>query len=134
MKMSTSPKFLNLDVVLKSNSALDALVRHLDQDERVMVLSHHESAGQFVLVFELSYEGPDPTPRSCTQRLLVIIDQFPDAMLELWKGCTSRSFDYGFDGGNDYPALETTVPADLLIRIGQIGADIGMTVYPYRPD
>lgn len=87
-----------------------------------------------MLVFELSFAGPEPNPRSCTQQLLAIIDQFPDAMLELWKSCISRTFDYGFEGGYNNPALETTIPADLLMQIGRIGADIGITVYPYRTD
>jgi len=130
--MSEPPKFLNLDVVLRSNSDLSALVGHLDQDARVFVLSHQEYAGQSQLVFELTLEE-EPEVRSYTQRFLTIIDQFPDAMLQLWKSCTSRGFDYGFAGGNDRPALEAKIPADLLIQIGRIGADIGITVYP-RPD
>jgi hypothetical protein len=132
MRMPEPARFLNLDVILKSNSDLDALARRLEQDERVIVLSHYESAGQFVLVFELSFGGPEPSPRSLTQQLLTIIGQFSDAILELWKGCTSLTFDYGFEGGNDNPALETTIPADLLTQIGRIGADVGITVYPYR--
>ena len=128
--MSEPPKFLNLDVVLKSNSDLGTLVRHLDQDERVFVLSHQEFAGQSQLVLELTLEEA-PEVRSYTQHFLTIIDQLPDPMLELWKACSSRGFDYGFEGGNEYPTLEARIPADLLIQIGRIGADIGITVYPY---
>jgi len=129
--MSAPSRFINLDVVLKSNSDLAALFRHLDQDERVIILTLEEDAGQ-VLALELG--GPmDQVPdvRSYTQRLLTIIDQLPDALLQLWKSCTSRTFSYGFEGGNGDPVLDTTIPVNLLIQIGRIGADIGITVYPH---
>jgi hypothetical protein len=132
MKMAARSQFLNLDVVLKSNSDLGALVKHRDQ--RVFVLSNQEFERQFVLVLELAGEEPAQDARWCTQQFLTIIDEFPDAVLDLWKGCTSRTFSYGFEGGCDYPALEATITADLLLQIGRVGADIGITVYPYRTD
>jgi hypothetical protein len=130
--MAALSQFLNLDVVLKSNSNLGALVKHLDQ--RVFVLSDQEFERQFVLVLELAGKGPAQDARWCTQLFLTIIDEFPDAVLDLWKGCTSRTFSYGFERGCDHPALDTTITADLLLQIGRVGADLGITVYPYRTD
>ncbi|SRR5258708_3291445 len=130
--MAALAKFLNLDVVLKSNSDLGALVKHLDQ--RVFVLSDQEFERQFFLVLELTGKKSTQDAQWCTQQFLTIIDEFPDAVLDLLRGCTSRTFSYGFEGGCDYPALEATIAADLLLQIGRVGADIGITVYPYRPD
>jgi len=130
--MAALSQFLNLDVVLKSNSDLGALVRHLDQ--RVFVLSDQKFERQFFLVLELAGKDSAQDARWCTQQFLTIIDDFQDAVLDLWKGCTSRTFSYGFEGGCDYPALNTTINADLLLQIGRVGADIGITVYPYRTD
>src|SRR5882757_434690 len=123
--MAALGRFLNLDVVLKSNSNLGALVKHLDQ--RVFVLSDQALEGLFLLVLELTGKEPAQDARWCTQQFLTIIDEFPDAVLDLWKSCTSRTFSYGFDGGCDYPALEATITADLLLQIGRVGADIGIT-------
>lgn len=127
--MTAPARFLNLDVVLKSKSNLGALVKHLDQ--RVFVLSDQEYEGEHLINLELTSKQD---PRECTQRFLAIIDEFPDAVLDLWKGCISRTFSYGFEGGCDCPALDTTIPADLLLEIGRVGADIGITVYPHRTD
>ena len=134
LKMAALSHFLNLDLVLRSNSDLGALVKHLDP-QRVLVLSDQEFEGQFLLVLELTgKEEPAHDAQWCTQQFLTIIDEFPDAVLHIWKGCTSRTFSYGFEGGCDFPALDTTITADLLLRIGQVGADIGITVYPHQPD
>jgi hypothetical protein len=130
--MAALSQFLNLDVVLRSNSDLGALVKHLDQ--RVFVLTDQEFERQFVLVLELNGKEPAQDARWCTQQFLTIIDELPDAVLDLWKGCTSRTFSYGFEGGCDHPALDTTITADLLLQIGRVGANLGITVYPYRTD
>jgi hypothetical protein len=133
MIVAALSQFLNLDLVLKSNSDLSALVKHLDP-QRVFVLTHQEFEGRFLLALELNGEDSGQDAEWCTQQFLTIIDEFPDAALDLWKACTSHTFSYGFEGGCDYPALDATITADLLFRIGRIGADIGITVYPYRPD
>jgi hypothetical protein len=121
-----APEFLNLDVVLRSNTSFDALIAHLG--ERVVVLSHHEHERQFTLVLELAEQIDDA--QSCTQHFLSLIDALPDAAKKLWMACTSRTFSYGFDSGANHPALDTTISADLLRRIAAINADIEITVYP----
>jgi hypothetical protein len=121
-----APEFLNLDVVLKSDVSFDTLIAHLG--ERVVVLSHHEHERQFTLVLELAEQIYDA--RSCTEQFLALIDALPDAVMDLWKACTSRTFSYGFDSGANHPALDTTISADLLRRIAAINADIEITVYP----
>lgn len=121
-----APKFLNLDVVLKSNASFDALVAHLG--ESVVVLTHHEHERQFMLVLELADQIDDA--QSCTQQFLAIIDALPDTVMNLWKACASRTFSYGFDSGTDRPALDTTISADLVRGIAGVDADIEITVYP----
>ena len=132
--MAALSHFLNLDLVLRSNSDLGTLVKHLDP-QRVYVISDQEFEGRFLLVLELTgKEEPAHDAQWCTQQFLTIIDEFPDVVLDVWRGCTSRTFSYGFEGGCDFPTLDTTITADLLLRIGQVGANIGITVYPHQPD
>jgi hypothetical protein len=114
--MAALSHFLNLDLVLRSNSDLGALVKHLDS-QRVFGISDQEFEGRFLLVLELNgkltgKEEPAHDAQWCTQQFLTIIDEFPDAVLDVWKGCTSRTFSYGFEGGCDFPALDTTITAD----------------------
>jgi hypothetical protein len=129
--MALLSHFLNLDLVLKSASDFNTLIAHLDQ--RVYVLHHQEQEQRFLLVLEISSaDSNDPT--TCTQQFLTLIESFPDAARKLWDGCTSRTFSYGFEGGCDYPALDTTIATDLLLRIAGLRAEIAITVYPYRSD
>jgi len=97
---------------------------------RGFVISDQEYEGQFILVLELAEQVQEA--QLCTQQFLTIIDALPDAAMDVWRACTSRTFSYGFDGGADHPALDTTISADLLRRIARIDADIGITVYPFR--
>jgi hypothetical protein len=130
MPLATPTQFLNLDLVLKSSSGLSEVIKHFD--EKALVLSHHEYNGEWTLVLELAEEELGHNPSQYTERFLAIIAEFPDDIRDVWKACTSRTFAYGFDGGSNSPALETAISADLLLQIGQVGADIGITVYPFR--
>ncbi|MGJ5151348.1 hypothetical protein [Bradyrhizobium sp. SZCCHNRI1058] len=131
MNVATLSRFLNLDLVLKSPSDLGPLIAQMDQG--VFVLHHEEHDRQFLLVLEINDENCKD-PASCTQQFLTLIESFPEAARRLWTSCTSRSFSYGFEGGSDFPALDTTLSADLLLRMAHLGVDIGITVYPYRAE
>ncbi|MGY4304960.1 hypothetical protein ACVIJ6_002203 [Bradyrhizobium sp. USDA 4369] len=129
--MADLPHFLNLDLVLKSASDFAPLIAHLDQS--VYLLHHQQHENEFLLVLETdATEALDPI--TCKQRFLTLIESLPDRATDLWNGCTSRTFSYGFEGGRDFSALDITMPADLLLRIASLGADIGITVYPHRAD
>jgi hypothetical protein len=130
-EMAKLSHFLNLDLVLKSNSDCSALIGYLNQS--VFALQHQEHDQQFMLALETN--GTDCNdPGACTQQFLTLIESFPEAARKLWDGCSSRTFSYGFEAGRDFPALDATITADLLLRIARLGADIGITVYPYRTE
>ncbi|MGJ4913860.1 hypothetical protein ACQR10_02020 [Bradyrhizobium sp. HKCCYLRH2060] len=127
--MAALSHFLNLDLALKSTFDFTPLIAHLDQS--VYILHHAEHEREFLLVLEINTtESPDPT--TCTEQFLTLIESLPQPARALWNGCTSRTFSYGFEGGREFPALETTISADLLLRIATLGAAIGITVYPFR--
>jgi len=127
--MATLSHFLNLDLVLKSPSDLSALITHMGQG--AFVLHHVEHDREFLLVLEINTtESPHPT--TCTEQFLTLIESLPQPARALWNDCTSRTFSYGFEGGREFPALETTISTDLLLRIATLGAAIGITVYPFR--
>jgi hypothetical protein len=129
-KVAKLSHFLNLDVALKSNSDLRPLIDHFGQ--KVFVLAHEEFERQFLLNLELADGEGTEDAEWHTRQFLALIEELPDATREFWDGCTSRTFSYGFEAGCDQPALDTTITADLLLRIARLGADIGITVYPYR--
>ncbi|WP_315813594.1 hypothetical protein [Bradyrhizobium sp. SZCCHNR2028] len=127
--MAALSHFLNLDLVLTSRADLTPLITHLDQS--IYVLHHQEHEQQFLLVLETN-ETESPHPIACTEQFLTVIEALPEPARALWDSCTSRTFSYGFEGGREFPALDTTIPADLVLRIAMLGAAIGITVYPHR--
>lgn len=130
MSPTAPARFLNLDVVLRSNSDLSPIIRYFG--ERVIVLTHDEYHGNWILVLELVGEPVLKEPASYTERFLAMMSEFPDDVREFWDACTSRTFSYGFDGGANSAALDTTIKADLLTQISWFGADIEISVYPFR--
>ena len=121
--------FLNLDLVVKSRSDPGVVIKHFG--ESAFVLSHHEFDGEWTLVLEL-VDDNFKDPGTYTQRFLAIISEFPGQAWDAWNACTSRTFSYGFEGGSNSSAFDTTISADLLLQIAQVGADIGITVYPWH--
>jgi hypothetical protein len=122
--------FLNLDLVLKASSDLSKFVECLD--DRVFVVANEECDGEFVLVLELAAEDLSGDPQDHTERFLTIITEFTDEVWDIWKRCNSRTFSYGFDGGANSPALDTTISEDLLLQLARVHAGIAITVYPFR--
>jgi len=130
MPLTARAEFLNLDLVLKSDSDLSEIIKYLD--EKAFVLSHHEHNGEWTLVLELADVELARDPNTHTRRFLAIISEFPDDVRDVWKACSSRTFSYGFEGGCNSPALDTTISTDLLLQLARVGAEIGITVYPFR--
>ena len=116
--------------MLKSGSDLSELIKYLD--DKAFVVAHEKYNGEFILVLELSAEDLAQDPQDYTKRFLAIIAEFPDEVREIWESCSSRAFSYGFDGGANSPALDTTISADLLLQVARVCADIAITVYPFH--
>jgi hypothetical protein len=129
MARTAPAQFINLDLVLKSRSDLGVIVTHFGA--RAIVLTHRLYDGEWTLVLELT-EGLSQDPGEYTQKFLTVISDFSDAAWDVWRACASRTFSYGFHGGINSAAIDTTISADLLLQIAQVRADVGISVYPYR--
>jgi hypothetical protein len=130
MPLTAPAQFINLDLVLKSTSDLSEFVEHVDRQS--FVLAHQEHDGEWILVLELADDAPPRDPAAHTQRFLTLMSGLPDEARAVWTACTSRTFSYGFDGGSNAPSLDATISAELLSQIAGLGAEIGITIYPFR--
>ncbi|MDR3482148.1 MAG: hypothetical protein P4L91_15720 [Burkholderiaceae bacterium] len=131
---STEPaSFINLDLELESHSNLSALAQHLAG--QVFVLFNGETAQGFRLVMEpLIDSALNGNPLACTEHFIALLNSLPKELLDIWKNCTFRVFDYGFEGGIECPPLHTTICTASLLQIANLGADIRITVYPFREE
>jgi hypothetical protein len=74
-EMAKLSHFLNLDLVLKSNSEFSALIGYLDQS--VFVLTREEFNKPFLLALETNGTGCND-PAACTRQSLTLIESLPD--------------------------------------------------------
>jgi hypothetical protein len=133
--MSESPSvpasFLNLDLELEAAVDLAPLAESFGS--QVFVLYCGEAGDAFRLSVEPVIEGKlSGDPLACTEYFLDLVDGLSKNERNLWKLCTSRRFDYGFDGGLEENPLQTNIGLAHLTRMAKLNIEIRVTVYPYR--
>ena len=129
--MMTPASFINLDLDLSSAVDLTDLATHLST--QAFILFHGETGTEYKLIAELLMDGGlNQDALECTEHFLRLLGELPPALLGLWQQCTSRVFDYGFDGGLEHPPLHITLPSAALCRMAELGIDLRITVYPFR--
>lgn len=123
--------FLNLDLELEA--AVDLAPLAACFGAKVFVLYCGKVGDGFRLSVEPVIEGKlGDDPLACTTYFLDLIDGLSTNEKALWKLCTSRTFDYGFDGGLEENPLQTNLELAYLTRIVKLGIQIRITVYPHR--
>lgn len=123
-------EYINLDLDLKSPHDLTPLATHLS---KVAFVLHNDKIGDvYRLIAEPAIEGRlNQDPQACTEEFLNIFGELPEELVAILRACTSRTFDYGFDGGSESPPLSITLPAAHLAQMAKWNIDVQVTIYPY---
>ncbi|MDO5654366.1 MAG: hypothetical protein Q4G39_09745 [Brachymonas sp.] len=128
-----TPCFINLDLELSAPFALDALADYFGTHSFLLfngaVDDGYRLAAEPLVGGSLSQDAI-----GCTQHFLDLIKTMPADLRDSWNACSSRVFDYGFDAGHDAPPLQTTLPAQLLFEMAQLGIDMRATIYPKQSE
>jgi len=131
--VTVAASFLNLDLELESSSDLAPLVNSLGS--KVFVLYCGPTEGGFRLAVEPVIEGAlNGDPAACTGHMLRVLEGLAPQSAALWQACSSRTFDFGFDGGLEATPLQVDIDADHLARMVRLGIAVRITVYPFRAD
>lgn len=129
--LSVAASFLNLDLELEASADLVAIAESFGR--RVFVLYCGEVGSGFRLSVEPVIDGGlSGDPIACTEQFLDLIEGLQQVHGDLWQSCSSRVFDYGFDGGLEENPIHTNIPVDHLARMVKLGIELRITVYPYR--
>ena len=129
--LSAAASFLNLDLELESSADLASIAESFGR--RVFVLYCGEAGSGFRLSVEPIIDGGlSGDPFACTEQFLSLIEGLQQVHGDLWRSCSSRVFDYGFDGGLEENPIHTNLPVDHLARMAKLGVELRITVYPYR--
>jgi hypothetical protein len=117
--------FRNVDLDLLFADEPKLLLRELVR--KVSVLYSGEDPRGHLVVLELS--GFPRNPEKALRKWIKLLSTLsPKAKREFLKA-TSRTFDLGFDVGNDKKAVQVKLPSDLLSELAGWGASYTITLY-----
>jgi hypothetical protein len=123
--------FINIDMELESASDLNELAEHWKG--KVFVLNTGPTEDGFHLALEPLIDGGlNRDPVECANHLLGLVAALPPELINIWNKCTSRVFDFGFDGGLESSPIHTTLDSKIMLQMAQLRIDFRITVYPFR--
>ena len=129
--LSVSASFLNLDMELEASFDLAPLAESLGQN--VFVLYCGETEGGYRLSVEpVIGGGLNGNPAACTEYFVSLLEDLSKDQKNIWQSCSSRMFDYGFDGGFEENPLHTDISLGHLARMAKLGIEVRITIYPFR--
>lgn len=129
--VSFPASFINLDLELESFSDLGPLAEELARSVFVLYCGPVEAG--FRLSVEPVISGALSTgPDACTEHCLSMLEALSPEGAALLQSCTSRVFDYGFEGGLEANPIHTDLNRAHLARMVAAGVDLRITTYPYR--
>jgi hypothetical protein len=133
-KPASAPAFfLNLDLEMESSTDLSQLAEELGR--RAILLYHGPILNGYRLSLEPAIDGTvNADAAMCTEHFLGMLESLTANCAEEFRGCRSRVFDYGFDGGLEANRIHAELTSSQLARIAALGVDVRITIYPYRAD
>jgi hypothetical protein len=63
-----------------------------------------------------------------------LVESLPKEIREIWHGCCSRILDIGYESGTTPPNYRSEIRASTIRRVGEIGASIVISIYPFREE
>jgi hypothetical protein len=119
--------YANVDLVLKADEDLSSLVAEFGQ--KVVVLNAAAPNARNEAILEIDHQGG---PDAAINGFCDLIEKFSPDARTLWKSCSERTFDIGFNTGLEPWPYRATVDARTLERAAAAGVNLIISVYAYR--
>ena len=120
-------RYINTDLDLVSDGDLAVLAG--DFEARGLISLHVERGSDRLWRARFETKADPLTPEQTIGAMLGIVENASAAMLRDWERCAFREFNIGFDSGRAPRVIEQGLSNDLLRRIADVGARIGITIY-----
>ena len=125
-KQAAGPRFLNVDLEVRSRKNLAPLAAELDRKAVVLHCERVRSAWFRRVESGRSHRGPDATIRA----LCKVVEGLSEPIKNLWRSADRKAFDIGYETNPDAPVFAATVTPGTLRLVAQLGADLVVTIYP----
>ena len=131
--MVSEPHFANVQFEFKSDQDLSSLVDFLGNRVSIHYDGPWESISNFVSLSLVNsgVEG-DGGPEMLISTFCDLIQSMPEEVKRTWDRCVDKRFDIGFESGESGKELNTLITNEALKRVGSVGADLVITLYPVR--
>ncbi len=124
--------FLNVDLDLKSDGPLDAIVEAFG--DQAVVLRHDRVGQRFIASFQGA--GMVPNANSTLDALCDLVQALPPPARAVWDACHRRVLDIAIQSGPTPDRFHAVIDAATVRRAGELGCAIVVTVYghAYGPE
>lgn len=122
----SSPRYITIDLVIRSKADLTPLVEGLE--DGIAVLFNGERTDYFEAI--LNGPGMYESPNEELLFWCAWLDSLQGVRLELWKGALSREFDLGFESGKEGQCVYEAIEPSVIKHLSEFESALGITVYP----
>lgn len=129
-RMDNTITYLNTDLVLIGPDDLTELAQALEAGGVPPLYDPQSSDGKWYANFETEEQHSEPD--SNISQMLSVIESLAQPLLDVWRHCTLREFNIGYDCGAEPWAFNHGLSTELLQRLGAVGASLRITLYPDR--
>ena len=120
-------RYLNVDLVLHSDSDLSALAEYLEGKVFFLSKEFKEDGSSILLESNL---GITSGPEEDLQELVNVIESMPDSLMCLWFDCSKKVMDIGFECGSMEGSLDSFIGMKLVQSLARLECAINIRIYP----
>ena len=127
--------YINTDLLLTAPFDLAAVATALAPGHAAgasiscLHVGHNDETGYQASFEAFGSEGNHGTPEESITVLLNAIERLPAAKQSLWRGCSRRTFDVGYNSGAAPHCVSHSLSLHTLARMQSLGIDLAITVY-----
>ena len=127
--------YINTDLMLTAAVDLAPLAQAMAPGDLpdISISCLHDSqadGGLYHSVFEaFGPQGSYSTPDESIKALLDAVEQLPQAHQRMWRACTKKTLNIGYNSGVTPGYVSHPIPIDTLLRMQSLGVDLCITVY-----
>lgn len=127
--------YINTDLLLTASFDLATLAAALAPEHAAhasiscLHVGHSDTMGYQASFEAFGVDGNHGTPEASIAVLLNAIERLAQSMKSLWRGCSGRTFDMGFNSGATPRCISHFLSVHTLARMQSLGIDVAVTVY-----